>query len=128
MNQAVFVKIGRVFEKVLYSEILYIQASGSYSTLQTERGEFTIARNLHTVFEQLNRPEFLRVHRTYVVNLYNIDRIEERGVTIQETFIPVSKKLREKCCKNLILYSSCILKGSQPHNRTFLSFLSLFLG
>jgi len=100
-NNAIFIKIGKGFEKVKVDDLCYVKADGSYSQLFTLKREFTLAMNLHTVMERLNRPEVLRVHRSYLVNINCIDRIEESNLKIMGITIPISKALREDLMKRI---------------------------
>ncbi|MCB0490344.1 MAG: response regulator [Cyclobacteriaceae bacterium] len=101
INNSIFIKSGKSFEKVKLSDVKYIKADGSYSNLHAGNKEFILAMNLHTVLEKIDRPEFLRTHRSYVVNLNNIDRIEDNGVVIGETLIPVSRKVRDELMRKI---------------------------
>lgn len=100
-HDSVFVKFGKAFHKIKFSDICFIKANGSYSVVQTFRREFTLSMNLHTLLDRLQRPEFLRVHRSYVVNLNCIDSIDERGIHMDKHFIPVSKSSREELLNKL---------------------------
>lgn len=100
-NGSIFIKIGKGFDKVKFKDVCYIKAEGSYSRLFTEEREFTLALNLHTVLDRLNRPEFLRVHRSYVVHLNNIDKIEENGVWVKGVLVPTSKKKHDELLRKL---------------------------
>jgi DNA-binding LytR/AlgR family response regulator len=100
-NDAVFVRFGKAFQKIRFTDICFIKADGSYSILHTRKRDFTLSMNLHTIMERLGRPEFLRVHRSYVVNLDCIDRIEEGAIQVNDQFIPVSKSSREALLRKL---------------------------
>ncbi|MBX2912311.1 MAG: response regulator [Cyclobacteriaceae bacterium] len=101
INNSIFVKAGKVFEKVKLTDINYIKAHGSYSVLYANDRKFTLALNLHTVLEKIDRPEFLRTHRSYVVNLNNIERIEDNGVVIKGTLVPVTRKTKDELMRKI---------------------------
>lgn len=94
INDAIFIKQGGNFEKVLLHDVTVIKAQGSYSVLHTEDRKFTISMNLHSALEKLSRPDFIRLHRSYVVNVRQIESVEPNGVIIKGTLIPMSKALR----------------------------------
>ncbi len=103
INNSIFIKSGKGFDKVRINDIQYIKADGSYSVLHTSSQSFTLSLNLHTVLERIDRPEFVRIHRTYIVNINNISHIEERGLKVGDFFVPVSRSLREMLMKKLAL-------------------------
>jgi len=90
------------------SEIRYVEAEGDYVRLHTARDSYLIRRSLSSVAERWERDGFVRIHRSYVVNLRHVAQIEpyfnqtlvirvrdERG-----TRLPVSRRrargLRER--------------------------------
>jgi DNA-binding LytR/AlgR family response regulator len=46
---------------------------------------------LKGIDDRLNDPRFLKVHRTYIVNLDKIVDIEENTLVIEKTVIPISR-------------------------------------
>ncbi len=101
INNAIFIKSGKAFEKVKLSDVAYIKASGSYSHLYTNNKKYVLAINLHTVIEKIDRPEFIRTHRSYIVNLNNVDKIEDTGVMVQNILIPVSRKIKDELMRKI---------------------------
>ena len=95
-KDSVFIKVGKQFQKVMFSDICFIKAEGSYSLLNAAGRAFTMSMNLHTLLKKLNRQEFMRVHRSYVVNLNNSERVEEFGLRVKEILIPISRKVRQE--------------------------------
>jgi len=95
-SDTIFIKVGKAFQKVIFKDIHFVKAQGSYSLLRSVSREFTLSVNLRTVQERLDAPEFFRVHRSYIVNLHNIDRIEEGGVRIGDALIPTSRRIHNE--------------------------------
>jgi DNA-binding LytR/AlgR family response regulator len=103
INNILFVKTGKIFEKVNVKDICYIRADGSYSILHSRKREFTIGMNLSTVQEKINKPEIIRIHRSYLVNINCIDRIEDHEVIINDFRLPISKKMKDELLRRLTL-------------------------
>ena len=86
-----FVKTGYETVKVMYDEILYLEAAGNYVTfVLTDRS--VLSRS--TFAEAMNlvpSGKFLRVHRSYLVAISKIDKIERHQVTIKNKKVPVSE-------------------------------------
>ena len=90
-----YVKTGYEQIKVFYDEILYLEATGNYVTFALKdksilsRSTFVEAVNL------LPADKFVRVHRSYVVSVPRIDKVERHQVTIHNRRIPVSEAYRQ---------------------------------
>jgi len=68
------------------NEIIYISAQGSYTIIHTEsNGEMMFSRRLNT-FEHLEKEnDFYRVHRSFLVNLHKVKKVDKRSLTITLT-------------------------------------------
>lgn len=86
-----YVKTGYEQVKLLFEDILYLEASGNYVTFVLKdksilsRSTFVEATNL------LPADKFIRVHRSFIVALNKIDKLERSQVTINNIRIPVSE-------------------------------------
>jgi two-component system, LytTR family, response regulator len=91
-----FVKTGYEEVKILFEDILYLEASGNYVNFATKADKNILSR---MVFNEAARllPEkkFLKVHRSYIVNIAKVDRIERHQLHIGPYKIPVSEAYSE---------------------------------
>lgn len=69
-------KDGGKIRLIEFSEVLYLEAADDYVHLYTTSGKFTKKKTLSTFEEQLPNQLFLRTHRSYLVNLQQIVRID----------------------------------------------------
>lgn len=92
LNESVFVKSNKRFNKISTSEINFIQAEGSYSRIFTKNGEYIVSYNLSQFQNEIDNRYFMRVHRSYVVNLKNIEGFDLESVFVSGKAIPVSKQ------------------------------------
>jgi len=86
-----FIKTGYEQVKVMYDEILYLEASGNYVTFVL-RDKSLLSRS--TFLEAINllpSAKFVRVHRSFVVAVNKIDKIERHQLTVGDTKIPLSE-------------------------------------
>ena len=98
---SVFVKEKNRLVKVPFSEILYAEAYDNYTKLFTAEHRFTVSATLKAVADRLAGPPFLRVHRSYLVNVGHITALEEGYVHIGRQRIPVGKTFREELMKHV---------------------------
>lgn len=74
--ERIAVKTGQKIHVVLVPEIIYIQAEGDYVKIHTEKGKFLKEETMKYFQEHLPSKQFVRVHRSYIVNVEMIHRIE----------------------------------------------------
>ncbi|PHN04119.1 LytR/AlgR family response regulator transcription factor [Flavilitoribacter nigricans] len=90
-----FVKDGSRQVKLRIKEILYLEAAGNYVSIYTPGQKILVRQTLQSFSEQLAPYHFLRVHKSYLVNLQRIDSIEYQHIHIGASRIPVGKPYRE---------------------------------
>ncbi|HXB08489.1 MAG TPA: response regulator [Puia sp.] len=90
-----FVRAGKGFEKIVFDELLFIEAAQNYCALHTTRGKFLTLSTIHSLEEQLPGDQFLRIQKSYIVSIGKIQSVNALEVTIGQHTIPVSKNYRE---------------------------------
>lgn len=101
MKEAFFLKNRDKYERVEINDIRYVEADGSYSKVVTRAGIYSVTVNLQTVYKKINHPLFLRVHRSYIVNIESITGFDNHHVFIDELTIPYSKTRKEELMSHL---------------------------
>lgn len=79
------------FVRVLYEDIFYFENVGDYVKVRTEKGNHIIHGSLKSIDAKLGHPRFLKVHRSFIVNLDKIKDIEENTLVIEKSVIPISR-------------------------------------
>jgi len=90
-----FVRSNNGFEKIVFDELLFIEAAQNYCALHTTRGKFLTLSTIHALEEQLPAGQFLRVQKSYIVSINKIQSVNTLEVTIGQHTIPVSKNYRD---------------------------------
>ncbi|HEY5824673.1 MAG TPA: response regulator [Cyclobacteriaceae bacterium] len=103
LRDSIFVKEGTRFIKVPLTEILYLEATGSYSKLFSIDREFTISCNLNKLSSKIAEHSFIRIHRSYVVNLNHIKGINGESIEIGKVNLPISFTYRKLLMERLRL-------------------------
>ena len=94
---SIFIRIQDHFRKILFSDILYIEASGSYCTFYLQAGaKATVAYTLTDTMQHLSKDLFIRVHRSYIVNLKKITEVSRLRIVFGETYIPVGENYKDQ--------------------------------
>lgn len=101
-NEAyILVKIDHRPRRVFYRTIRWIQGLGDYIKIVTDDGAFIQRTTLKGLADTLPDNQFLRIHKSYIVNLTKIDKFNSRMVEIENTPIPISSKKRLELDKAL---------------------------
>ena len=80
---SVFVKEGSDYTKIPLHSVVYFQADGNYSYIQTVDHRYVIKRSLATIIDGLDPDRFVRVSRAYVANFDRIDKLNfNEGVAV----------------------------------------------
>lgn len=106
-HQFIFVKLLEGVYKLKISELLYLEASGNYTTIYSKKAkQLTSAKTLAFYNKQLNELSFIRVHHKYLVNYAMINSYDKRKkeiTLINKKKIPISirkeKQFLEVWCK-----------------------------
>ncbi|WP_299223247.1 LytTR family DNA-binding domain-containing protein [uncultured Psychroserpens sp.] len=92
-SQASYIKIkaDRRIHKVNINDILFIEGKGNYTTYNLgDASKITAYGSIKTALENLP-PEFIRVHKSYVVNKTKIKSFDNNTIEIKGQFIPRGK-------------------------------------
>lgn len=103
MDDRLFIRHKDQMVKVIFSEILFAEADRSYCKLLTEENTYLLSVPLRNLEAQLPSENFVRTHRSFVVNLDKIDAIGEyhEFLTIQSHQIPISRRLKEQVIQRI---------------------------
>lgn len=102
-NGELYVNVEKRLVKLKYSKILLIEAKGDYIKIKTEDNRYVVHSTLKKIIEKLPITLFLKIHRSYVINLTKIIDIEDNSVLIHEDIIPVSRSNKAELMKRLNL-------------------------
>lgn len=89
--EEVYIKVDGKYIRIPFDNILYFENVGDYVKVKTEEGTHIIYRTLKSIDAKLSNPKFLKVHRSYIVNLSKIKDIEESTLVIGKKVIPISR-------------------------------------
>ena len=101
LNDRVFIRNKGRMIKLLLEQILYIEADRNYCKLVTTSGEYLVVCTLKTIEGELDTSRFVRVHRSFMVNLAKLDVVAEAHLEIARKTIPISKSYKEQLMSRL---------------------------
>ncbi|MBO6605703.1 LytTR family DNA-binding domain-containing protein [Psychroserpens sp.] len=98
-----YVNIDRRLIKIDIPSIYLVEAKGDYIYVKAENQNYTVHSTLKKIEDKLPNDLFLKVHRSYIINVSKIIDIEDNSVLIKKDVIPVSRSNRPELMKRLNL-------------------------
>ncbi len=97
-NEFLFLKSEYKIRRINFNEIKYIEGLKDYVKvfLQNEPKPILSLNSLKSLEAKLPESKFMRVHRSFIVNLGKIDTIERSRIVFGKVYIPISEQNKEK--------------------------------
>lgn len=105
----IFVKSGKIFKKLIFKEILFIQCMENYTIFQTTSTKEIVYITLKQIYDLLPQQIFQQVHRSYIVNINRVNAIDGNQLNVDSYKIPVARNFRDKI-SNLVLNDRLIIR------------------
>jgi DNA-binding LytR/AlgR family response regulator len=94
-SNELYVRVDGKLVRLDLKEVLYIESIGDYVIFHTEKKEkFIVHSTLKNIDDKITNPKFLKVHRSFIVNLSKIIDIQETNLVIKDKVIPISRAHR----------------------------------
>jgi len=94
-NEYIFVKSDRRYFKVNFKDILFIEGLKDYVIIQMDEQRIITRMNLKTVHDLLPKSIFIRVNRSYIVNINHIDSFDNNDIFIKKYEIGIGNMYRD---------------------------------
>jgi len=101
LNDCIFIRHHEKMIKVDIKDILYIEAERNYASIYTKSKKHLLVMTLKDIDEKLPDKHFLRIHRSFIINISQIDELATNHLVISKKAIPISKSLKEELLKRL---------------------------
>ena len=101
LSDRIFVRNKEKMIKIFNDDILHIEAERNYCHLFTKAKDYLLTTTLKNMEDKLPVKQFIRVHRSFLVNITQIDEVSESHVYINRKAIPLSNLLREDLLKHI---------------------------
>ncbi len=99
----IYVSVDRRLIKINIPDIYFVEAKGDYISIKTAQKNYIVHSTLKKIEEKLPSSLFIRVHRSFVINISEIVDIEDNSVVIQKSVIPISRSNKGELMKRLNL-------------------------
>jgi DNA-binding LytR/AlgR family response regulator len=96
MSPYLFLKSDTRIFKVKRDEIQYIEGMRDYIAVHIPQKRIMTLMSLSKMLLRLPPSDFIRVHKSYIINLHHITLIQQNRIVIGEKEIPISNTYREE--------------------------------
>jgi DNA-binding LytR/AlgR family response regulator len=97
-----FVKSDNKLVKIMYDEILFIEALQNYVAVHTTTKKYITYLTFRSIEEHLPASRFIRTHKSYIVSAARVESIEGNDIRIGPHYIPISRTEREEVLNRLL--------------------------
>ncbi len=105
LQDSIFVKEGKMFIKVPFDDILYMEQDRNYVEIHTLTRVHPVRSSLKDFITNLPPRKFFQVHRSFIVNVSCITAINSDSIRLKEKEIPISKTFRDELLSTVKLLS-----------------------
>jgi len=97
-NQFLFLKSEYKIRRINFNDILYIEGLKDYIKVYVSGEDKPVLslNSIKSLEQKLPEEKFMRVHRSFIVNLDKIDTIERSRIIFGKVYIPVSDQYKDK--------------------------------
>jgi len=105
-NDEIFIKQNSSLVKLKYSDILWVEAMENYVLINTFDEKYTVHFTMRAIEEKLPNKVFMRIHRSFIINIESIHSIEDNAIYIRthdkkKNCIPIGKSYKDRLIKKL---------------------------
>lgn len=97
-----FIKVDGKLVKVLYDDILFVEAVQNYVTIHTKEKKLMTYLTFHSIEEFLPSNLFIKTHKSYLVAISKIESIDGNVIQIGNHSIPISRNLKDEVVEKIM--------------------------
>lgn len=100
-NQSIVVNSNKVLHQIIINDIVFVEALGDYIKIHTTEKVVVINSSLSNFVDDLPAEQFVRCHKSFVVNKKLINVVEGNKININKLSIPIGLKYKVSFLENL---------------------------
>ncbi|WP_138433563.1 LytR/AlgR family response regulator transcription factor [Winogradskyella algicola] len=103
-NDFIFVRSDRRMLKITFSDILYIESLSDYIKIHLKDQCIVTRETISAIEAKLPQKDFLRIHRSYIINLNKIESFTNEELTVNRKALPISRSYKKDVLNHLENY------------------------
>lgn len=96
----IFIRVDRKDVRLTLAEVTYVQGLKDYVKIHTDGGAYIVKSGVAAICERMG-DDFVRVHRSYVVNRNKVTAISSHDIEVGQTEIPIGSRYRETAIRRI---------------------------
>lgn len=96
VQEHILIRAERKTFRIALSEILYVESLKDYVKVYTKTENYITKMNIGKMCGELPSAKFVRVHKSYIINIDNLSSYDSAAVWIEKKIIPIGNTYREK--------------------------------
>ncbi len=101
-DKSVFLRSNKRYVQVGLQSILFLEGAGNYTKIITQGETITVREKISDLLLSLTAPDFLQVHKSFVVAVKHIKSVEGNRIAIGEELVPIGKYYKKVVMELLI--------------------------
>jgi DNA-binding LytR/AlgR family response regulator len=97
-----FIRSEGKYHRLYFDSINYIEGMKDYVKIHAANETLSVAMNLSCISEKLPQDQFIRIHKSYIVNKHKITKIDHFELIAGEVTLPVGNSYREDFQDNVL--------------------------
>lgn len=98
------IKEGHSIIRINKNKIVFIKSEGNYVEIYTQESKNVVRSSIVTMVQELGADKFIRIHRSYLVNIKYVSVLNANSLLIEGIELPVSRKYQENIRKHFKNY------------------------
>lgn len=94
-SQNIFLHVNRRLRKFNFHDIRYLEAFAAYTKIHTVSEVVVTSESISMLEDRLPSSQFIRIQKSFIINLEKLTAIEHRAVLLNETKLPIGQRFRE---------------------------------
>lgn len=96
MDNYFFVKSGYKIQKIMISEIIYVESMGDYIRFYLDDKKVVALLSLSKIIDLLPSDKFIQIHRSYIISIEKINFIQNNIISLGQYQLPISKSRKKE--------------------------------
>jgi DNA-binding LytR/AlgR family response regulator len=92
----IYIQDGKNIYKILYDDVLYFEGYGEYVKVITVSKNYLVRDSLSEFEHRFSTEYFIRIHKSYIVNIQKITGFNSIQVVLKNTQLPIGRMYRDK--------------------------------
>ena len=95
-NEFAFFKVDKKMVKIFFKDILYIESLKDYVKIKTIYEDFITHKNLISITEIIPMDKFIRIHKSYIISINQVESVVGNTVQITGNSIPIGRNYQKE--------------------------------